>query len=467
MSRYLIPLIALASAVFAADRPNVLFIIADDLRNELGCYGSETAITPNIDSLAASGIRFDRAYCQKAVCWASRNSLLSGLLPANLGKASSQLTFRESHPDIHSLPQLFKQNGYFSASFGKVLHNGQDDPVSWSQPHYDPPQLHYARQENLDKHPIINRIVPENKVNPLVESADVADTAYEDGVTTEKVVDEIHRQGEAGSPFFLMVGFHKPHSPFNAPKRDWDLYVDIEIPLSPFPDQPANAPLKYTFHPSNYLRSFEGFPTEGEIPDEEARRTRHAYLACVSYIDRLTGKLIDALEQSGQAENTLIIITSDHGYHLGDHGLWSKHTTFELATRVPLIFAGRGVSENSSTSALVELVDLYPTLAELAGLPLPEHLDGKSFAAVLADPNSPGREAAFSEFSRAEARGQSIRTDRYRYTEWRGMKSGDLVARELYDLGNSPFEEENVADAPRHSSTVEELSAALERRLSE
>lgn len=451
----------------AADRPNVLFIIADDLRNELGCYGSKIAITPNIDELAASGVRFDRAYCQKAVCWPSRNSLLSGLLPGNLGKANSEFTFRESHPDILSLPQLFRENGYFSASFGKILHNGQDDPASWSQPHYDPPPLHYARPENLEKHPIINRSVPENKINPLVEAAEVSDEAYEDGVTTREAVEEIHRQGEKESPFFLMVGFHKPHSPFNAPKRDWDLYADIEIPLSPFPNQPEGAPLKHTFHPSSYLRSFEGFPTEGDIPDEEARKTRHAYFACVSYIDRLTGQLIEALDKSGQIENTIIVFTSDHGYHLGDQGLWSKHTTFELATRIPLILSGPGVSREAHTEALVELVDLYPTLAEVAGLDLPDHLDGKSFATVLSDPRTPAREAALSEFSRNGARGLSIRTDHHRYTEWRSMKNESVVARELYDLSSSPVEEANLANDPDQSATVKHLSEALGRRLSE
>ncbi|MEM6915547.1 MAG: sulfatase [Verrucomicrobiota bacterium] len=466
MRLFFITTLAAFSFAFAEDRPNVLFIIADDLRNELGCYGSEVAITPSIDALAASGVRFDRAYCQKAVCWPSRNSMISGLLPGNLGKTNSEFTFRESHPDIVSLPQHFKENGYFSASFGKILHNGQDDPVSWSQPHYDPPPLYYARPENRAKQPIINRSVPENKVNPLVEAAEVEDTAYEDGVTTEKAIEEIHRQSERESPFFLMVGFHKPHSPFNAPKRDWDLYADIEIPLSPFPKQPQGAPLKHTYHSSSYLRSFSGFPTEGEIPEEEARKTRHAYLACVSYIDRLTGKLIEALEESGQRENTIIVFTSDHGYHLGDHGLWSKHTTFELATRVPLLFAGPGIARDASTPALVELVDLFPTLSELAGLALPAHLDGRSFAPVLENPNLPARKAAFSEFSRAGGRGLSLRTDRYRYTEWRHTKSGAVLARELYDFSESPVETVNLAENSEQSKIVRKLSDALEKRLS-
>lgn len=447
------------------ERPNILFIIADDLRNELGCYGSDIAITPNLDALAESGLRFDRAYCQKAVCWPSRNSLLSGLLPGSLGKTDSKATFRESHPDITSMPELFKKNGYHTASFGKILHNGQDDPQSWSQPHYDPPPLHYARPENRDKHPIINRSVPENKVNPLYESAEVNDEAYEDGLTTAKAIEAIHEMAEEDAPFFLMVGFHKPHSPFNAPKRDWDLYAEDDIQLSPSPTQPWGAPEKHTFHSSSYLRSFAEFPASGGIPEEEARRTRHAYLACVSYIDRLTGKLVNALDQCGLRENTIIVFTSDHGYHLGDQSLWSKHTTFELATRIPLIFSGPGVTSGSSSKALVELLDLFPTLAGMAQLDQPPHLEGRSFAANLSDPTLEARPAAFSEFSRGGARGLSIRTGEFRYTEWRDLKTDKVVARELYDLGKNPVETTNLSGNPDFADRVTELATLLSKRL--
>jgi len=463
LAAFFLPLLVHA---VADDRPNVLFIIADDLRNELGCYGSEIAITPNLDALAASGLRFDRAYCQKAVCWPSRNSMLSGLMPGNLGTTNSKVTFRESHPDITSLPQHFKNNGYHTSSFGKILHNGQDDPESWSQPHYDPPPLHYARPENREKHPIINRSVPENRINPLFESAGVPDTAYEDGVITEKSIKELRLRADDEKPFFLMVGFHKPHSPFNAPKRDWDLYADLDIPLSPFPQQPVGAPQKHTFHPSNYLRSFANFPAEGKIPDEAARRTRHAYLACVSYIDRLTGKLLAALNETDERENTIIVFTSDHGYHLGDQALWSKHSTFELATRVPLIMAGPGIVAEKSTSSLVELVDLFPTLSELAQLEAPLHLEGISFARVLSDPNQEPRDTAFSEFSRGGARGFSIRTTSHRYTEWRDLKTGQVIERELYDLSSSPVEDINLSADPAFREIIEYHNRLLRERFS-
>ncbi len=456
---------ALSGYSVANEKPNILFIIADDLRNELGCYGSEIAITPNLDSLAASGLRFDRAYCQKAVCWPSRNSLLSGLLPGNLGKTNSDLTFRVSHPDITSLPQHFKNHGYHTASFGKILHNGQDDPESWSQPHFDPPPLHYARPESRGKHPIINRSVAENKTNQLFESADVPDTAYEDGVTTEKAIGELRLRAKGEEPFFLMVGYHKPHSPFNAPKRDWNLYSNIKIPLSPFPEQPGGAPGKHTFHPSSYLRSFGGFPTEGEISEQAQREARHAYLACVSYIDRLTGQLLAALKEVGESGNTIVVFTSDHGYHLGDQALWSKHSTFEIATRVPLIFSGPGVVKGKNTEALVELVDLFPTLAEVAGLDLPDHLEGDSFADVLSDPESGARDAAFSEYSRGGARGFSIRTTHYRYTEWRDVKSDALVSVELYDLHKTTMEIENLGNNSSFQDIREQHAELLRKRL--
>lgn len=461
----LLPLCLVGSSL-AGERPNVLFLIADDLRNELGCYGSEIAITPHLDALAESGMRFDRAYCQKAVCWPSRNSLLSGLMPANLGRANSENTFRVSHPEITSMPEWFRQHGWHTASFGKILHNGQDDPRSWSQPHYDPPPLHYARHENRDRHPVINRYDPENKANPLFERADVPDDAYEDGLTTRAAIAEIQKQSREEKPFFLMVGFHKPHSPFNAPKRDWDLYERENIPLSPIPTSPKSAPLKHSFHESRYIRSFADFPDTGPIPDDLARETRHAYLACVSYIDRLTGHILAALEETGQRENTLIVFTSDHGYHLGDHALWSKHTTFEIATRVPLIVAGPGIPPGSTTEALVELIDLFPTLAEKAELPLPSHLEGKSFASVLGDSQLTIRDAAFSEFSRGGARGCSIRTKRFRYTEWRNLKDGKVVARELYDHEKDPLETENVVTDEAYQGDLSDLSAHLRDRLS-
>ena len=445
------------------DRPNFLFVVADDLRPELRCYGSPIAVTPHLDALAKRGMRFDRAYCQKAVCWPSRNSFFSGLMPGDLGKADATATFRESHPDIYSLPQWFKEHGWQTRGFGKILHNGQDDSVSWSEPLYEPPPKHYALPENAGKHPVINRSDPSNRVNPLFEAAEVADEAYEDGLTTEAAIRAI-KDASASEPFFFMVGFHKPHTPFNAPQKYWNLYSRDKIALSPVPHPPAKAPLDYAVHRWEYVRSFAGMPLEGPMPEDLAREVRHAYYACVSYVDSLFGKLVTALDDNGMLDNTIIIFTSDHGYHLGDHSLWSKHTNFEIATRVPLLVSGPLVSKNAETSSFVELVDLYPTLCDLAGIYEPNHLQGKSFAEVLGDPDAKSRMSAYSEFNRKKAKGRSIRTDRFRYTEWRELDSGRLVARELYDHQQDPLESSNVVENERFKAVVSRLEKALTER---
>ncbi|MCZ6673203.1 MAG: sulfatase [Verrucomicrobia bacterium] len=450
-----------------ANRPNILFIIADDLRNDLGAYGADHVVSPNLDALASESLVFNRAYCQKAVCWPSRNSFFSGLMPASLGKKTNAFsTFRFEHPDISSLPQWFKQHGWFTRGFGKILHNGQDDPVSWSEPYFEPEPIHYAAEENLGKHPIINKSVPENRLNPLFESADVTDDAYEDGLTAKAAQKAIREAANREEPFFMMVGFHKPHTPFNAPKKYWDLYNRDSIPLAAFPNPPKNVDEKYSVHNSNYVRSFKDIPQSGQMPNELAREIRHAYYACISYVDALVGSLLDELEASGQRENTIVVFTSDHGYQLGDHSLWSKHTNFELATRVPLFVSVPGAStRGSSTDSLVELVDLFPTLAELCGLTLPDHLEGKSFRRVLFDSEAKVREEAYSEYNRNGARGCSIRTDRFRYIEWRDQKSGDVVARELYDHAHDPGENVNVAEEGEYDGEIENLSKLVATRM--
>lgn len=445
---------------------NVIFILADDLRNDLGAYGDRLAVTPHLDKLADGGMVFERAYCQKAVCWPSRNSFFSGLYPANLGrKTNAHNTFRAEHPDIVSLPQAFKNNGWFTRGFGKILHNGQDDPVSWSEPWFEPAPLHYASPENLGKHPIINRSDPGNRVNPVFESAEVADEAYEDGLTAQAARTALREASQREEPFFMMVGFHKPHTPFNAPKKYWDWYDRNQIPLAEYPDPPLNSPEQYAVHNWNYFRSFKDMPRDGPMPNEQAREIKHAYYACISYVDALVGSLLEELEATNQRENTLVVFTSDHGYQLGDHSLWSKHTNFELATRVPLIISvPGGAGGGQFTQALVELVDLYPTLAELCGLPAPAHVEGKSFASVLRDSDSSHRSSAYSEFSRSGARGRSIRTDRFRYVEWRDQDSGSVVARELYDHAIDPGENVNLAGQSEWVEKVRVLSKRLSLR---
>jgi iduronate 2-sulfatase len=447
-------------------KPNILFIIADDLRNDLGAYGAEFVVSPHLDRLAKTSIVFNHAYCQKAVCWPSRNSFFSGLMPASLGKGvGSANTFRVEHPTIVALPELFKRHGWFTRGFGKILHNGQDDPQSWSEPLFTPEPLHYAAEENLEKHPIINRAAPENRVNPLFESADVEEDAYEDGLTANAAVKAIREAGKADAPFFMMVGFHKPHTPFNAPKKYWDLYERSAIPLAPSPEPPLNVDERYAVHNSNYVRSFKDIPDSGQLPDELAREIRHAYYACISYVDALVGDVLAALEETGQREDTIIVFTSDHGYQLGDHSLWSKHTNFELATRVPLfVSVPNSLANGTTTDALIELVDLFPTLAELCGLESPEHVEGVSFASIFGGQKTEVRDTAFSEFTRNGARGCSIRTSRFRYIEWRDHKTGDVVAQELYDHSQDPGENVNIAGEAAYASIRSHLAVQLEGR---
>ena len=461
---WLLPALPLCSMGASPERPNVLMLIADDLRNDLGCCGSAEAITPNLDRLATRSVIFDRAYCQQAVCWPSRNSFFSGLRPERLKRTHSTETFRVSFPTQVSMPEWFKQYGYFTRGFGKVLHNGQDDPQSWSEPLYEPPPLHYAKPENAGKHPIINKSVPENRVNPLFESADVEDEGYEDGLTASETISTLRRLAGDEKPFFLMAGFHKPHTPFNAPKKYWDLYEHENLALATNPFPPKAVPEKYALLDWPYVRSFAGIPQSGPMPNHLARQVRHAYLACVSYVDAQVGRILQTLDELGLSQSTIIVVTSDHGYQLGEHGLWSKHTNFELATRVPLLVSVPGHA-NGRTEALTELVDLYPTLADVCGLPKPK-TDGRSFAKVLRDPSAIHREAAMSTYARAGARGWSIRTADVRYTEWRDLKTDELRATELYDHRLDPGENVNRAEDEAWADEVGALSKRLRRRRS-
>jgi iduronate 2-sulfatase len=444
--------------------PNVLIVLADDLRPELGCYDSDHVVSPNLDRLAQLGVVFNRAYCQKALCWPSRNSFFSGLRPGSLGKANASTTFRDAHPAIDSLPQWFKKNGWHTRGFGKVLQNGQDDPESWSEPAFVPAPLHYASPGDEKKHPIINRSDPANRVNPLYEGPPVADEAYEDGLTATEAVRSLRKVVQSDKPFFFMVGFHKPHTPFNAPARYWRRYDREKISLAENPYPPAEVPDRYAMLDWPYVRSFQGVPESGPMPDQIARAARHGYLACTSYVDALTGRLLSELTRLGVRERTIVLFWSDHGYQLGEHGLWSKHTNFELATRVPLIISAPGGSIRARTDALVELVDIYPTLCDMAGLPKPGHLHGRSFAEILSEPSRAFRSEALSEYSRGGADGFSIRTATHRYTEWTDRKSGKIVARELYEHRKDPDENWNVANQSANNSLIIKLSQRVAER---
>ncbi len=463
----------------AVQPPNILFIAVDDLRAELGCYGltpsgaptgarsgSPHIISPNIDRLAASGTLFNRAYCQQAVCNPSRASALTGLRPGSLRIWDLPTHFRQHFPDIVTLPQHFKQHGYHAENIGKIFHNWRQDeykgdPDSWSVPAV----LHY-NTHGADKAIVEGDLPPDLEDTPKCEIRNVPDEAYFDGRIASLAVKALGRLNDAKEPFFLAVGFWKPHAHFNAPKKYWDLYDRDKISPASNPDPPLDVP-EIALHDGREIRrDFKKRPG-GAPTASDAIALRHGYFAAISYMDAQVGKVIDELDRLGLRENTVIVFWSDHGYHLGEHGLWAKTSNFELDARVPVIIATPNHKPGRRTDALVELLDLYPTLVDLCGLPAPRHkLEGVSLRPLLENPDATVKTEAFTWHPRPAyppdrqnptAMGFSMRTNRHRYTEWRDHHSGEIIARELYDHDKDPGETRNLADAPEQSPLLEKL----------
>lgn len=477
-----------ASATPAATdaRPNVLFIAVDDLRPELGCYGARHIQSPNIDRLAASGVRFDFAYCQQAVCNPSRTSLMTGLRPDTIGVTGNHLHFRSNRPDAVTLPQHFKQHGYHAAAIGKLYHgvfpdgasktkwDTMGDPQSWSVPairfgpryYYTEDGIAAAKEafarsyktRNADSDAWMKKLV----FGPATESPDVADNVLYDGQVADSAVAALRDlKQRPDQPFFLAVGFIKPHSPYIAPQKYFDLYDDVDIAS----DQvlPQGAP-GFSGHDSGELRRYTDQSQHGDISEDQQRRVRQAYYACVSYVDAQIGRVLDELDRLGLSDNTIVSLYGDHGYHLGEHGLWGKTTNFELDTRVPLIIRAPGTkAAGQPSSAIVELVDLYPTLADLAGLPVGDHLQGTSLSALLDDLTQNVKEAAFSQYPRGELMGYSMRTPTHRLTRWTSQKTGEVKVTELYDYVEGPLEQQNIAaEQPDVVQKLNRLFVALQ-----
>ncbi len=509
-------------------KPNVLFIAVDDLRPELGAYGSEIAITPNIDDLASQGLLFEKAYCQQAICSPSRASLMTGARPETIGVFENYTYFRDENPDIITLPQHFKNNGYETVYTGKIYHGRfTDTTLSWSrQPAIDKVKFKrpdypgaYATKENQE---IYKKNQAEIRAKyssadhyalgrgPAYEMADVEDHEYIDGYHTELAIATVKDMVEKNDkPFFLGLGFRLPHLDWNAPKKYWDLYDRDKIPMSKQTEAPENG-AAMGLHASFELRVRHGIPKSGPIEGELARTLKHAYLASVSYVDAQIGKMITALEEAGVRENTIIIMWGDHGWHLGDMGVWGKATNYEIATRVPMLIWTPDMPKGSrgkKTKGLVELIDMYPTLTELAGLELPDHLEGQSFVPLLENPNQEWKKAVFSQFPSPALRewaanplttemretyfgplieevegriiaqqgkkwnrdlfenklmGYSMRTERYRFVAWKDRTNPEVepVDVELYDHQTDPSETKNIADM--HPELVAKLTAQLQ-----
>lgn len=439
------------------DRPNVLFIPVDDLRPQLGCYGRTRMVTPHIDRLASEGVLFTNAYCQVPVCGASRASLLTGLRPTGRRFLDFAARADDDAPGCLTLPEHFRKHRYVTLSDGKVFHHRNDTAErSWSaapwHPGNDPGERwrNYVLAENL------NRDASDGRRGPPVECADVADTAYYDGRIAEHAVADLYRLAAAGEPFFLAAGFLKPHLPFNAPKRYWDLYRRADITPADNPYRPLHAP-NQALHNWGELRHYAGIPAEGPLTDEQACELIHGYQAATSFTDAQVGRLLDTLDALKLRERTVVVLWGDHGWQLGEHGLWCKHCTFDTSLHAPLIVRAPGrAGAGRRCDALVEFVDLYPTLCDLAGLPLPDHLQGESFSPLLETPDGPSKPAAFSRYHSAEA----VKTATHLYTEWTD-REGRRTARMLYDHRTDRLENVNVAEAPQHAALVAGLSARL------
>jgi iduronate 2-sulfatase len=474
------PLLGLVAAVVltavpavAAERPNVLFIVADDFRTDLGCYGS-AAKTPHLDALAARGVRFDRAYCQQALCNPSRSSFLTGKRPDTLHLWSNSTHFREKDPAVTTLPQWFKENGYETRCVGKIFHNWhtkeKGDRRSWSADEF----LHYA--SHGDDKPEVKGQLPPNLALPIgrdygsvpmCERRDVPDEAYYDGRVAAEAVKVLGAIKDR--PFFLAVGFWKPHAPFNAPKKYWDLYDPRKLPPLE-PARPRGAP-EWAFHTSTEIL---GLPPRQINPTaEQAAEMRHGYFANISYMDAQVGKVLKALDEHKLTDRTVIVFISDHGYHVGEHTLWGKTSCFEFDARVPLMIAVPGMKTAGKVAAgPVELIDLFPTLTELCGLKAPAGLEGGSLAGVLADPAKSVKPAAFTQHPRPayfdrtpagipDAMGYSVWTAAGRYTEWRDWKSGKLLGAEFYDHARDPRELTNRIDTDKDTDALKAARQAL------
>ncbi|MFA6562475.1 MAG: sulfatase-like hydrolase/transferase [Verrucomicrobiia bacterium] len=458
--------------------PNVLLVCVDDLKPLLGCYGTPIVKSPNIDRLATRGMLFERAFCNQAVCSPSRNSLMTGLRSQTLGIYDLATNFRKSVPDAVTLAQYFKQHGYRTEAMGKIFHVGHgntEDPASWSVEHWRPKSGQgggYVLKENRPKEMTREEARFSNaKVDPwklprgaATECADVPDTTYGDGMIADEAIARLRAAKEKpGESWFIAVGFLKPHLPFIAPKKYWDLYDRAAFPLPKLRVPPIGAP---EFAPTTWgeLRQYSDIPEVGPLDDAKTRLLIHGYHAATSYMDAQLGRVLDALDRNGLAKNTLIVLWGDHGWHLGDHGMWCKHTNYEQAARIPLIVVAPGVAKaGAKTGALAESVDIYPTLCELAGLPAPQGLDGASFAAALKNPSATTKEAVLHVYPRSQGMGRAVRTARYRLVEWKKIgEPADTAVLELYDYESDPDETKNLAaDKPE---IVAQLRAILAKQ---
>ncbi len=501
-------------------KPNVLFIAIDDLKPILGCYGDKLIKTPNIDRLAKMGTVFMSNYCQQAVCGPTRASLMTGKRPDYTKVWDLKTPMRNVNPDILSIPQYFISQGYSAQGIGKVYDprnvDKEIDKPSWSVPYYKTDNKYYvadlgepalARYQLKETKVLAEKYIKEaldngktkaeateyatSKIRPTTENIDVPDNAYVDGANTLQAKDILIQLSKKQQPFFFAVGISKPHLPFVAPKKYWDLYNREDMPVAKFQEKSKNS-VDIAYHNAGEIRAYSDIPALIEFTDQKGygvtlpldkqKELIHGYYAAVSYTDANVGILLNTLDSLGLTKNTIIVLWGDHGWHLGDHNLWCKHTNFEQAAKAPLIFAAPGISSNKTTSQ-TEFVDIFPTLCELAGLNIPAGLDGKSLVPIMKDPAVSVKEYSVSQYPRsgataenerlgyadANAMGYSIRTTQYRYTIWmkNGFRSNQpynkdlIIGTELYDYKKDPLEKVNVVNEKKYKTASANMHSKM------
>lgn len=440
----------LKQEVSTKKQPNILFIAVDDLRPELNFYGANHIKSLNLDQLAGESLVFNRSYCNIPVCGASRASLMTGARPTRKRFLSAHIKKDDDYPEAISLPMLLKQNGYQTISNGKIYHYGQDDAKAWDEIWQSKTLWTFALSKSQEIRENTKRGLP-------VEIADVPDSVYRDGQLALKVIKDLQKLKQSNQPFFLTMGLAKPHLPFAAPKKYWDLYDRDAIQLPESYIQPETIP-KEAFHNFGELRQYENIPKKGDLPDDLAKELIHGYYACVSYIDAQIGLVLDELKRLDLEDDTIVILWGDHGWNLGDHKLWCKHVTFETALRTPLIIKVPGKTTGQKTEAITEYIDVYPSLVELLGIEAPKTLEGKSFVPIL-NGETPEKDWAVSKFKDAVT---LIKGDLF-YTEWTDDK-GVAYARMLFDHKTDPLELDNLAEKPEYLETVSQLAKELREK---
>ena len=482
------------------EHPNVLFIIVDDLRPELGCYGNTEIKTPYIDLLAQEALVFTRAYCQAAACAPSRASVMLGMRPDTTRVWTLAHKFREINPEAITMPQYFSKFGYHTVSLGKIFHNHMPDRISFDEPDLRPeayntpelidrdPESFYHDEEIKKEHALVRAERVKKRPNAYAggwaygrstECYDGPDNIFYDGAQTELALKTLERLKDKDQPFFMALGYYRPHLPFVAPKKYWDLYDRDKISPANNPFLPKDSPVMamnsmYELR-ACYDLEFVNHPSVYRLPDDKARLLKHGYYASVSFIDACIGKLMDGLNELGLDKNTIVVIWGDHGWKLGEHGSWCKQTNYNIDTRVPLMIRLPGMRiKGEKTDSLTELVDLYPTLCDLAGIDIPDAMEGISLSPLLEQPDLDLKSAAFSQYVRRPKNspdgkrymGYSMVTSEYHYVEWRPWDettktAGELAAVELYDLISDPDENINIAGFPEYAETIRGLSEKL------